>query len=989
VFHQKTAKTNSAIDLSSSIDDSLSRSIMGGRCNVAMDSDNLSSVRGTIVESRHPTPSEKSAMEDISQRSRLNTLFNDDKDDRDQSDKESTVSTIDSPFLLSLRHPTGSPPLSPLTGQQYLLNDDEDGDSELADDLEGHVVAGITQYLTTVSGPQESHAGPPNVLGSNYLPVVEMLPSAACSVSTAPSTADEASIGMDSAAGVDYFRLRVDAAAYTGPSISSLVVPQSGHHHRIPSWETAPHQQSATSSNPQHIVPSITRNGNSANSSGIIFDHGGFPPLAPPQIQHAQSTNSGRNAAAHQRNIMGRGENTTSSFRPSSPGTRQQQYNYPCTQQQQHPNLMNHPPPNNSQRYAGLDSHLPFAAQGAGRNDTRSTVYSTSSRAGNSGNPVNFNGLNPYHTGQQNHPSIPQQRKPPQYGQQCYPVQAGSAPARGLGINPGHSRVDSVGGQSASSSGTSPGILSVSASPHRIQHIIQPNTHSASNANQSNAPRSSSEVLKTLLRRKACLYEPDTSRAVALVTWLVGKELALEHGYFSRQQLQAGVHACVTSKIDSGVITRTKVNRCMQIILNSCFHYIIPRPDGTEESGETFRSVFAKEVDESPESFNATILLDMLPQPWREIQVNRDEVLRASSNPDDAASVSHKKDIDPSTPSHSPRLESMRPEERSPGEKHFSVDLSDGFGDTKRAVLLCFNENVRKAEDVFRCHNEFIRDTAHSSNLQLSSHEWQLFFGKEAACSPYLWGNIGIPIPHHVNKFSSPSDALGLFSPTELDAFRTSWCSKRYDHNHELCGFAHTEVNNGWLRRNPSRNPYNCELCPSISSYDKRSGPKVCFIINECANGIDCGFAHSVEEILYHPVHYKSAKTCSFSGRPGGCPSGDVCPNFHPVESYRFPKKTDSRSPRHSRQQQQHAASTSIGGKNGTVSAGSATIQYGAPVLYASPAPISSFENQLLMPGLQALYRRQCSVVRSHIRGKFKSSCSYSYFSDDAGTESK
>ena len=85
-----------------------------------------------------------------------------------------------------------------------------------------------------------------------------------------------------------------------------------------------------------------------------------------------------------------------------------------------------------------------------------------------------------------------------------------------------------------------------------------------------NPPRSSSEILKTLLRKKACLYEPETSRAIAFVTWLVGRELALEYGYFSRQQLQSGVHACVAKKIDDGTITRTKVNRCMQIILNSC-----------------------------------------------------------------------------------------------------------------------------------------------------------------------------------------------------------------------------------------------------------------------------------------------------------------------------------------------------------------------------------------------------------------------------------
>ena len=136
--------------------------------------------------------------------------------------------------------------------------------------------------------------------------------------------------------------------------------------------------------------------------------------------------------------------------------------------------------------------------------------------------------------------------------------------------------------------------------------------------------RSSSEILKTLLRKKACLYEPDPSRAVALVTWLVGRELALEFGFFTRQQLQAGVHACVSEKIDSGVITRTKVNRCMQIILNSCFHYIIPRPDGTEENGNTFRLTFAREVAD-----DAT-LLRVLPAPWNNLTIDREAILTAS-----------------------------------------------------------------------------------------------------------------------------------------------------------------------------------------------------------------------------------------------------------------------------------------------------------------------------------------------------------------------
>ncbi|KAI2502239.1 DNA binding protein [Fragilaria crotonensis] len=146
----------------------------------------------------------------------------------------------------------------------------------------------------------------------------------------------------------------------------------------------------------------------------------------------------------------------------------------------------------------------------------------------------------------------------------------------------------------------------------------------AGSSPSANQPRSSSEVLKTLLRKKACLYEPDTSKAVALVSWLVGRELALEYGYFSRQQLQSGVHACVATKIDAGAITRTKVNRCMQIILNSCFHYIIPRSDGTEENGDSFRQLFAKTAQDD------RALLATLHEPWTDVTVDKNVVLHAS-----------------------------------------------------------------------------------------------------------------------------------------------------------------------------------------------------------------------------------------------------------------------------------------------------------------------------------------------------------------------
>lgn len=465
--------------------------------------------------------------------------------------------------------------------------------------------------------------------------------------------------------------------------------------------------------------------------------------------------------------------------------------------------------------------------------------------------------------------------------------------------------------------------------------------------------RSASEILKTLLRKKACLYEPETSRAVALVTWLIGRELAIAQGYFSRQQLQAGVHACVASKIESGAITRTKVNRCMQIILNSCFHYIIPRPDGTEESGESFRAVFSAEMkDDRP-------LLATLAAPWNDLTVDSKMVLLASTQ-----GLESPKKSAFETPDSSPKLGSIN-EKHSPGR-----DSHDG-SEARRAVLLCFNDNVRSAEDVFRCHNEFIRDTARSCNLQLSSNEWKQFFGREAANT---WGNIGISVPSPKGKESRP-DALGVMRSKEVGCFRTSWCSKRYDHDHELCGFAHAEINGGWLRRDPTIHNYKDEICSFITSNRSatRGGVKgSTLIMNECPKGVHCEFAHSVEEVIYHPKRYKQ-RICSSAGRVGGCHLGDVCPNHHPAESYRFPKKSDSRSPRHARQ------------APGNTSPAKGPVVTGSPILYASPAPVSGFDDLLMMPGLKNLFRRNCAVIRKLARTGNSDNCLYQPFGDDAG----
>jgi hypothetical protein len=482
----------------------------------------------------------------------------------------------------------------------------------------------------------------------------------------------------------------------------------------------------------------------------------------------------------------------------------------------------------------------------------------------------------------------------------------------------------------------------------------------------SNPQRSSSEILKTLLRKKACLYEPDTSRAVALVTWLVGRELALEYGFFSRQQLQSGVHACVSDKIDSGIITRTKVNRCMQIILNSCFHYIIPRSDGTEEKGDSFRKSFGNSVEDD------SFLLQYLPAPWNDLRVSRTVVIEAAFEEEEKAAPQQKSF---STPKSSPKLSSVTPE-RSPGKDSTEGDVAE----SKRAVLLCFNENVRSAEDVFRCHNEFIRDTANAAQLQLTAQEWRTFFGREAARAPYLWGNVAIPIATGDSHGGTPRqpDVLGQMCQEEVGKFRSTWCTKRYDHDHDLCGFAHVEVNGGWLRRNPMVHLYQDKMCQFVSTAGDQVVSPGYFFVNECPEGVGCECAHSMEEIMYHPNRYKSKVCTALVSRAGGCQLGDVCPNLHPPDSNRPVKKqSESRQhlSRHSRKQEQSSANVKNAALNPT----------GSPVVYASPAPFSSFERQLSMPGLQNLYRRQSSVVRAYVRNAGKCRCMYSCFGDDWG----
>lgn len=486
------------------------------------------------------------------------------------------------------------------------------------------------------------------------------------------------------------------------------------------------------------------------------------------------------------------------------------------------------------------------------------------------------------------------------------------------------------------------------------------------NAGLSTGPlnRSSTEVLKTLLRKKACLYEPETSFSVALVTWLVGRRLALSQGYFSRQQLQSGVHFCVSSKIEQGHVTRTKVNRCMQIILNSCFHYIIPRPDGSEESGEMFRGMFSHEAADEDR------LIRSLPPPWNDLSIDAlDEEFSRNNlfyGSDDEASH------------QSPRASQGKPPSSAASQAGESIDSG-----SKRSVLLCFNENIRSAADVFRCHNEFIRDVAHSANLSLSPEEWRCFFAgtkihrkrspsADSAASRYFSISGGSAMP----------DLHDRMDEQGLSKFRTTWCAKRYDHDQELCAFAHIDVNRGWLRRDPFVYNYKPTLCPCVVPLKDAED---CYV-NMCPHGVGCNHAHSKEEILYHPESYKRGPCKS---QANSCPLRDICPNIHTNKQNGLSDSSHHSTQGYNRQGKRHhydespRESHSLTKRRVTNTPGHnmgfSTQPSGSPMLYINPAPLSEFEKTLLLPGLQALFRDHSSSVLRELR-KDESTYEYGLF---------
>eukprot|EP00571_Detonula_confervacea_P014238 CAMPEP_0172297732 /NCGR_PEP_ID=MMETSP1058-20130122/647_1 /TAXON_ID=83371 /ORGANISM="Detonula confervacea, Strain CCMP 353" /LENGTH=855 /DNA_ID=CAMNT_0013006917 /DNA_START=472 /DNA_END=3039 /DNA_ORIENTATION=+ len=473
---------------------------------------------------------------------------------------------------------------------------------------------------------------------------------------------------------------------------------------------------------------------------------------------------------------------------------------------------------------------------------------------------------------------------------------------------------------------------------HQSMYHRRPGSNPHTSPSSSHTPlhhRSPTEVLKTLLRKKACLYEPETSFAVSLVTWLVGRRLALSQGYFTRQQLQSGVHSCVSGKIEEGHVTRTKVNRCMQVILNSCFHYIIPRPDGSEECGKAFRAVFSREAADEEH------LLETLPAPWNNLN------LPSMTEENTHSSLFHDTGDDGDHPPGKP------PSKESSSTSQAGDSLDSGC---KRSVLLCFNENIRSAADVFRCHNEFIRDVAHTGNLSLSPEDWQSFFSGSRT-----YRNRGTTASSFQSRYFHLVNIHDHMDEQGLSKLRTSWCAKRYDHDHSFCAFAHVDINRGWLRRDPFIYNYKPIMCPYIKPLQYAED---CYV-NMCMFGVKCNHSHSKEEIQYHPETYKRQ---SCRNALGSCPLGDICPNTHAEVSSHQSHGYNRQGKRHYHDHSSFHRATHPGSKRrGSFSTGHAAgfgkLPDGSPMLYIDPAPLSEFEKTLLLPGLQAIFRDHSSSI--------------------------
>jgi len=106
--------------------------------------------------------------------------------------------------------------------------------------------------------------------------------------------------------------------------------------------------------------------------------------------------------------------------------------------------------------------------------------------------------------------------------------------------------------------------------------------------------------------------------------------------------------------------------------------------------------------------------------------------------------------------------------------------------------------------------------------------------------------------------------------------YKTIYCPQKHlRHSWASCPYAHRNQD---YRRAPDKYNYRPEDCQFMS---KEGG-------EGCPHGLDCEYAHTTFERLYHPLKYKT-HSCDQTNRNGtGCTRGDTCAFYHNTEERRY-----------------------------------------------------------------------------------------------------
>ncbi|CAG9473608.1 unnamed protein product [Plasmodium vivax] len=126
-----------------------------------------------------------------------------------------------------------------------------------------------------------------------------------------------------------------------------------------------------------------------------------------------------------------------------------------------------------------------------------------------------------------------------------------------------------------------------------------------------------------------------------------------------------------------------------------------------------------------------------------------------------------------------------------------------------------------------------------------------------------------------------------LLSEEDLSRFRTKQCKRLLNggcnFGIDRCQYSHNEF---WNRRCPfylsdsSFIRYITIMCPDVETKGDGS------INSLCLRGGECPFAHSAEEILYHPLYYKTKRCEDY--KKGSC-NTYYCPFIHGLAETRIP----------------------------------------------------------------------------------------------------